>query len=183
MRNASELANTFPSFPSPLLPPHRNPKTFRQEIHPHPTRKIKRLDSRRPNVKKRLLTSLGGSGMHEKPGLLTSGCLQIEATEEFNEHQILPPSHPLLVFGKGGSFTRERYPIRGWCLKKAHGTVGHSKHGHDTPTIIQQPHLLRIMPRVREIPPYRYQQKPNNRILLLPFINGSQAQKVRLLDF
>ena len=28
-----------------------------------------------------------------------------------------------------------------------------------------------------------YQQKPNNRILLLPFINGSQAQKVRLLDF
>ena len=28
-----------------------------------------------------------------------------------------------------------------------------------------------------------YQQKPNNRILLLPFINGSQAQKVRLLHF
>ena len=28
-----------------------------------------------------------------------------------------------------------------------------------------------------------YQQKPNNRILLLPFINGSQAQKIRLLDF
>ena len=28
-----------------------------------------------------------------------------------------------------------------------------------------------------------YQQKPNNRILLLPFINGSQAQKVRLLGF
>ena len=28
-----------------------------------------------------------------------------------------------------------------------------------------------------------YQQKPNNRILSLPFINGSQAQKIRLLDF
>ena len=27
-----------------------------------------------------------------------------------------------------------------------------------------------------------YQQKPSNRILLLPFINGSQAQKIRLLD-
>ena len=29
----------------------------------------------------------------------------------------------------------------------------------------------------------RFQQKPNNRILLLPSINSSQAQKVRLLDF
>ena len=26
-------------------------------------------------------------------------------------------------------------------------------------------------------------QQPNNRILLLPFMNGSQAQKVRLIDF
>ena len=29
----------------------------------------------------------------------------------------------------------------------------------------------------------KYQQKPNSRILLPPFINGSHAQKVRLLDF
>ena len=28
-----------------------------------------------------------------------------------------------------------------------------------------------------------YQQKPNNRAIFLPIINGSQAQRVRLLDF
>ena len=28
-----------------------------------------------------------------------------------------------------------------------------------------------------------YQQKPNNRILLLPFMNGAQAQKIGLLGF
>ena len=28
-----------------------------------------------------------------------------------------------------------------------------------------------------------YQQEPNNRLLLLPFINGAQAQKIRLLGF
>ena len=29
----------------------------------------------------------------------------------------------------------------------------------------------------------RYQQNPSNRTLLLPFVNGSHAQRVRLLDF
>ena len=28
-----------------------------------------------------------------------------------------------------------------------------------------------------------YQQEPNNRTLLLPFIHGSQAERVRLTDF
>ena len=30
---------------------------------------------------------------------------------------------------------------------------------------------------------FGYQQQPNNRVLLLPFINGSQAQTIRLLEF